>query len=436
MKFSIDGMWARATAKGTRRGATLRRVALPSPASVMMLAMASGLAVRSASAGDWPQWRGPARDGVAAGETLPEALPGKLSRIWKVEVGEGHSSPVVVGDRVYLMSRRGDDEYILGLDASDGSEAWAHHYAAPYKVNMAARGHGKGPKATVAVSDGRVYALGISGILTCLDAATGEVVWEKKYGGEFGETSPDFGVASSILVAGEFAIAHVGGEKRGALIAYDKTSGAEAWRLDDDGPAYASPVLIGTGDTAQIVTFTRESLQGVQAANGKKLWSLKFKTPWTQNSVTPLIVDELLIYSGLDQDIFAVRMNADGGQPAEVWTNTKHNLYMSSPVEHDGYLYAFSNRKKGQLVCLEAATGKVAWETKGRLGDNASLILVGDTLLVLTTEAELLAVAATDEKYEKLASWEVADSPTWAHLAISGGRLYVKDKTALTCFGF
>lgn len=419
-----------------RRGARIRRITLPALASLMILAMSSGLAVRSARAGDWPQWRGPARDGVAVGESLPDALPGKLNRIWKVEVGEGHSSPVVVGNRVYLMARRGDDEYVLGLNASDGSEVWAHHYAAPYKMNMAARGHGKGPKATVTVNDGRVYALGIAGALTCLDAATGEVVWEKRYGEEFGETSPDFGVASSILVAGEFAIAHVGGEKRGALIAYDKASGAEAWRADDDGPAYGSPVAVGAGDAAQIVTFARESLEGVRGVDGEKLWSLKFKTSYTQNIVTPLVIDELLIYSGLEKGVFAVRINENGSQPSKVWTNQKHNLYMSSPVVHDGHLYAFSNRKKGQLVCLDAATGEVKWETKGRMGDNASLILVGDTLLVLTTEAELLAVAADASKYRELAKWEVADSPTWAHLAISGGRLYVKDKTSLTCFGF
>jgi len=419
-----------------RDGVAYRRAVLPRRFALLALAILPWLAVRNAEAGDWPQWRGPARDGVASGEALPDPLPGSLSRIWNVQVGEGHSSPVVVGDRVYLMARRADDEYVFSLNASDGSEAWVYHYPMSYKMNLGARRHGKGPKSTVTVADGRVYALGISGALTCLDAASGEVVWRKRDEGEFGESSPSYGTASSSLVEGGFVIVHVGGEKRGALIAYDRDNGAEAWRAGDDGPSYASPVLIGTGDAAQIVTFTRETLQGVRNTDGKKLWSLEFKTSWKQNSITPLFVDGLLVYSGLHREVFAARMNEEGGQPSEAWRNKRHNLYLSSPVAYRDHLFAFSNRKKGQLVCLDTATGEVKWETEGRMGDNASLTRVGDTLLVLTTEADLYAVEASSEKYQELAIWEVADSPTWAHLAIANGRLYVKDKTSLTCFGF
>jgi outer membrane protein assembly factor BamB len=414
----------------------IRMAPVPERLALLVPAILLGIGIRNADAGDWPQWRGPARDGVAAGETLPDPLPDTLRLIWKVQVGEGHSSPVVVGDRVYLMARRDDDEFVLGLDASDGSEAWAYHYAQPYKMNIGARRHGKGPKSTVAVTEGRVFALGIGGALTCLDAASGEVVWSKQYEGEFGQTSPAFGTASSPLVEGELVIVQVGGKRRGALIAYEQKSGAEAWRTVDEGPAYASPVWIGTGDSGQIVTFTRESLKGVRNTDGKKLWSLEFKTSWNQSSVTPLFVDGLLVYSGLHEGVFAVRIREEESQPSEAWTNKRHNFYLSSPVAFGGHLYAFSNRKKGQLVCMDVATGEVKWENEGRLGDNASLTRAGDVLLVLTTEAELQVVAASGEKYQKLAAWEVADSPTWAHLAFANGRLYVKDKTSLTCFGF
>jgi len=412
------------------------KVALPGRGALLFLAILPGLAAGNARAGDWPQWRGPARDGVALGETLPDPLPENLNRIWNVPVGEGHSSPVVVADRVYVMARRGDDEFVLGLNASDGSEIWNYHYAAPYKMNLGARRHGKGPKSTVAVSEGRVYALGISGILTSLDAASGEVMWSKQYDGDFPETSPSFGTASSPLVEEELVIAHVGGKKQGALIAYEKKTGSEIWRAGDDGPAYASPVMIGAGDAAQIVTFTRESLQGVRRTDGERLWSLEFKTPWKQSSVTPLYLDGLLVYSGLRQGVFAVRVGADGDPPSEVWINKQHNFYMSSPVAHGDRVFGFSNRKKGQLICMDAATGEVKWETEGRMGDNASITRIGDVLLVLTTESELHAVAASDEKYQELATWKVAESPTWAHPAIANGRLYVKDKTSLSCFSF
>lgn len=177
----------------------------------------------------WNEWRGPNRDGVVHGFTIPASWPDRPKQAWKVNAGIGHSSPVVSGDRVYLFSRIGEQEAVTAYDVANGKQAWRQMYDAPYAVNPAATSHGKGPKGTPSVDGGRVFALGISGILSAYDAASGKVLWRHDFKKDFSSTSPEYGAAMSPLVDGAQVIAHVGGSGGGAIIAFDTASGARRW---------------------------------------------------------------------------------------------------------------------------------------------------------------------------------------------------------------
>lgn len=393
-----------------------------------------------AGAADWPQWRGPGRDGVAEGSSLPRELPKELKPLWKAEVGEGHSSPVIVGSDVYLLTRRGGDEYCLALDAATGKEIWSLHYPAPYEFDHAARFHGLGPKATVTIDEGIFFGFGISEVLTAVDRQSGKLLWQKRFDKEYAPAWPVFGTASSVLVEGELAIAHVGTKDKGALIAFDRRKGTEVWRNESktEGPGYAGPMAFTLAGARQIVTFAQNSLISVDAKNGKTLWTIPYKTPYEQNIVMPVVWRDQLIYSGIDQGVTAIRVvkKGDAFTTEKVWHTAAAGMYMSSPVIFGDHLYFLSHLKKGVFACLNLADGKVLWESSGRYGEYASVILAADRILALGAEGKLDVIRADPAGYKVEASYQVSDSPTWAHLALTGSRIFVKNVKDLMCLDF
>jgi outer membrane protein assembly factor BamB len=398
------------------------------------LAMAAVLTlVDLAAAQDWPQWRGPARDGLAAKGAARAQWPASLKPAWKVSVGEGHASPVVVGNRVYVFARRGEDEALECLDLATGKSLWRQAHPAPYTMNPAASGHGKGPKSTPVVAGGRVFTFGIAGALTAHDAASGTVLWRHDFKQRFKATSPTFGTAMSPAVDGERVIAHVGGENDGSLSAFDAKSGVERWSWKADGPGYASPIVATLAGRRQVVTQTQLNVVGLAADTGELLWKIPFTTAYEQNSVTPVISGDVVVYSGLDKGVRAVRIvqRASGFAAEPVWSNDEVASYMSTPVLEGGVLYGLSHKKKGQLYALDLATGKTLWLSEGRLGDNAALVASGGALLALTTDAALIVAKQDPKAYSVIRSYTVADSPTWAHPAPTAGGILVKDKESL-----
>src|SRR5262249_32674683 len=266
---------------------------------------------------------GPNRDGTVSTFTAPKTWPKTLKEQWKVRVGEGHSSPVVVDGKVYQLARQKDAEVILCLDLATGKEIWRDSYDAPYKMHFAATGHGKGPKSTPTVHGGKVYALGISGILSCLDARTGKVLWRKDFAKQYSATSPLYGAAMSPLVDSGLCIVHVGGHDKGALTAFDAHTGEVKWSWTGDGPGYASPVLATLLGERRVMTQTQKSLLGVSAATGKVLWKVPFTTAYDQNSVTPLVTRDRVIFSGYAQPLTAVRLEKKGEEitAKTAWSN-------------------------------------------------------------------------------------------------------------------
>ncbi|HTQ55955.1 MAG TPA: PQQ-binding-like beta-propeller repeat protein [Bryobacteraceae bacterium] len=376
---------------------------------------------------DWPQWRGPHRDGVAQNFTEPKAWPEKLTLKWKVTVGEGHSSPVVADGRIYVHTRQDDREVLSALRPADGHTLWQQSYAAPYTVNPAAVSHGKGVKSTPAVADGRIFTLGIGGTFSCFDAATGKLAWRKEFG-PFG-----YGIATSPLVDGGLVMVYAGNDSRGGLTAFDAATGAEKWSWKGDGPAYASPIVVELSGTRQVVTQSRRNIIGVSAATGELLWQIPFKTMFEQNIVTPALYRDTLIFSGTGNPVTGVKVSKRGAAwTAEtVWTNRDFSLYMSSPVVSGDLLFGFSERRHGQFFCLRPNDGATVWTSEGRQGDNAAMVAASSVLLMLTSDGTLTVARRNDRSFEVLRKYTVADSPTWAHPVVLGRGILIKDAATL-----
>jgi outer membrane protein assembly factor BamB len=385
-------------------------------------------------AADWSQWRGQERNGAADTFKPPAAWPTTLTQVWKRDVGIGHSSPIVGAGRVFQHTRVGEEEVVRALDPADGKVIWEQKYPASYTVNPAAAGHGKGPKSTPAWSGGRLFTLGISGVLSAFDAATGKVLWRHDFIREFSQTSPEYGVAMSPITIDGAVVAHVGGKGRGALAAFDAASGKMKWTWRGDAPGYASPVVMtGIGDVRQIITQTERHVVGVNAADGALLWRIPFTTEYDQNAVTPIVQGDVVINSGLDRGIAAFRVSrtGDAWKADQIWHVTEPSNYLSTPVLHAGVLYGLGRRNRGHFFAIDAGTGKVLWTTGGRQGENAALARTGETILALTTDAQLVVFGASRDAFKEIRKYTVASSSTWAHPAFTAAGILIKDENSL-----
>jgi outer membrane protein assembly factor BamB len=382
---------------------------------------------------DWPQWRGPTRDGAVAA-VLPAQWPEALKKRWETPVGSGHASPVVSGNRVVAIAREGDQEIVRALDLASGKEIWRAAYPAPYSVNPAAWAHGPGPKSTPAIAGGRVFTLGIGGVLSAFDLASGKLAWRVPAPGVL----PQYGTATSPLVDGTSVIAHVGGQDNGALTSFDGATGKPRWRWTGDGPGYGSPVIATLGGVRQVIAQTQKLLVGLDASNGALLWRLPFTTDFDQNAFTPVVFQDLVINGGLDQPLTAIRPKLDGGTwiAETVWTNPQTPMFMSSPVLIGGTIYGLTQRGRGQFVAVDATSGKTLWNTQGREGENASILGSRSWLLAATTDGNLVVARANPQKYEEVRRYQIAPSALWAQPAITAGSIIVKDADTVICWGF
>ncbi len=384
------------------------------------------------AAGDWPQWRGPNRDGTTSAE-LPDPWPQQLSPLWRVALGAGHAGPVIVGDRVVSFFRQDDDEVVACLAAETGEQLWRTAYPAPYTPAAAAKAHGQGPFATPAVSDGKVYTLGISGQLSCFDMSNGKQLWQRDFS-QYSPGYPEWGASSSPLVTGKHCIAMVGGKAGGALVACNRDSGEEAWKFPlPEGPAYASPLVATVAGKPMLLVLTRNRVLGLAPDAGTLLWQQEFTTGYEQNSVDPLAVGKTLLLSGFRRGTTAVELGGKQG-PRQLWHNDKVSGYMSSPVRHGDHIYILSQERSGRLQCLAVTDGALAWISEEKIGEYASVVRTGDRLLVLKTDGELLVIAADPAAYKLLGRSQLSKETVWAHLALTSARLLVKDKSHLTAF--
>jgi outer membrane protein assembly factor BamB len=292
----------------------------------------------------------------------------------------------------------------------------------------------KGPFSTPLVANGIVYTLGTSAVLSAFDEKSGALKWRKDWSKEIDTSKLFTGTAMSPIIEAGALIVHVGDDSEGAFFALDPVTGAEKWVLEGHGPGYASPIVATFGGVRQLITMTDKAVVGVAVADGKELWQIPFPDEWNENIVTPVVAGDILVVSGTRKGTFAYRITKSGASvaPAQVWHNTDVPMYMSSPILDGGFLYGFSNRRKGQLFCLEAATGKVRWATEGRGGQNASLVSAGPNLVVLTTDGDLVVVRRTPDRYDELHRYKVGEGDTWAQPVVLKDGVVVRDADSVT----
>jgi outer membrane protein assembly factor BamB len=393
--------------------------------AVLMACVGATAAQRSPQ--DYPQWRGLNRDGSASAFAEPSSWPEALTRRWKIDVGVGYATPLVISDAVYTFTRRNETEVMTALEAATGKERWHTSYAAPYAPDTPAAAHGVGPKATPLFHNGRLYTLGITGIVSAFDAATGKLVWQTPAAAEH----PSYGTAVSPVGDKDLVIVHPG--NHGPLTAFDANTGTVRWTGTDRG-AYASPIIVELGGIRQVVTMTQESVLGVSLSDGARLWEYPWQSRSTPSAITPIVYEETLIVSSQAMGVTALKPARRGDKWAvdRVWETKEVSLFLSNPVVVGDTLFGLSEKARGQFFALDAQSGKVLWLGQPRQASNTAIVKAGNLLLLLNDDAELIVARSSRNGFEPLKRYMVADSATWAQPAVSGNRIFVKDVSSLS----
>jgi len=382
-----------------------------------------------ALAQDWPQWRGPNRDAHATGFTAPKTWPKEPTRKWNVTVGLGDASPAVVGNRLYVFARQDGDEVIRCLDTANGKELWQEKYEATKVSGPAASAH-SGPRSSPAVAEGRIVTLGVGGVLSCVDAVKGKLLWRKD---DFPGAWPRFYTSSSPIITDGLCIAQLGSESEGGIVAYDLATGDQRWKWTGDGAAYASPVLLNVGGRKMIVTLTPKEIVAVGVSDGKLLWEAPFPSRGrAYNAATPIVDGQTVIYAGAGRGTKAVKIEKTpaGFAAKELWSNPDNGVQFNTPVLKGGQIYGLS--QNGVIFCLDARSGKTLWTSEFGGRGFGSIVDAGSALLALTPQGELTVFEPSDKEYKKLASYEVADSDAYSYPIAAGKGIFIKDKDTLS----
>jgi len=361
----------------------------------------------SGRAEDWPQWRGPNRDGVWHETGILEAFPrGGLKVRWRVPVGPGWSSPVIAAERVYLtdsqLMRPKAKERVLCFAEATGKPLWTYAYEVHYPEWAFTPGQETGPSATPLVEAGKVYALGPNGHLHCLDARTGGLLWQKRLDQEY--QLQEGWCRPSPLIEGNLLVLFIGGKPGACVLALDKNSGKEVWKALNESVTNSSPLVITAGGKRQLIVWTQESVTALDPATGKVYWRERMVTSNNDAIASPVFHKDLLLISGL-------MLKLDAAKPAAsvLWPGTKPVARRilsntSTPLLRGNYV--FSARSSGELVCLEAGTGKEVWKTdkvtdlKG--GASIHLTPQGDAVFLYTNKGELIRAKLTPQGYQEI----------------------------------
>ncbi len=297
---------------------------------------------------------------------------------------------------------------------------------APLAPGSAAASHGNGPKATPLFHNGKLYTLGLSGIVSAFDAATGKLVWQKPAPAEH----PYYGMAVSPIGDKDLVIVHPG--SNGPLTAFDANTGDVKWTASGDS-AWASPIIVELDGTRQVVSMTSKSVIGVSVADGALLWEHPWKSSATASAMTPIVYGETIIVSSQKMPVTALKpARRDGKWVTDVvWEAKEVSIFMSNPVLVRDTLFGLSERSSGQFFALDAKTGKILWLGQPREATNTAVVKAGDLLFLLNDDAELIVARSSQKGFEPVKRYTVADSATWAQPAISGNRIFVKDVSSL-----
>ena len=378
----------------------------------------------------WTDFRGPHRDGRYTGPAIRTDWPaGGLDPLWSQPIGGGYASFAVAGGRAFTIEQRRDLEVVAAYDVDSGVERWTHDWPAHFREAMG----GPGPRATPTWHDGRVYALGATGRLVCLDAGTGEVVWARNILDDAAASNLIWAMSGAPLVVDDLVIVQPGGRDGWSVAAYHRLTGEVVWHGLDDVQSYTSPMLVTLGGVRQVVVVTAARAAGLRPGDGALLWEYPWTVPTVPNIAQPLVVGDarLFLSASYGKGAALVELTRDGDRfTAEtVWETHRMRNRFSSSVLVDGYVYGLDN---AILACLDAATGELMWKG-GRYG-SGQMLAAGDHLVVLTERGDLVLVRATPARHEEVARFRALDGKTWNVPALAGGRLLVRNARQMAAF--
>jgi outer membrane protein assembly factor BamB len=412
---------------------------------------------------DWPDFLGPHRNGKSAERGLPQLWPKEPPPIvWQQPVGTGYAAPAIAGGRLFHFSRVGDFARLICRNAQTGEELWKCDYPTDYEDLL---GYNNGPRATPVVDGPHVFTFGAEGVLQCVRASDGEMVWRIDTAKQFHVVKDFFGVGSTPLVLDDLLIVNVGGsppdgpadvyQAQGrvktddcAVVAFEKSTGKVRWKTGEDLASYASTVVAKIDGSDVVFVFARGGLLAIDPAQGKTLAQFPWRAQKLEsvNASTPVVVgNEVFISETYELGSALVRFT--GKSFEEVWTDRGRRrdralaLHWNTPIAHEGFIYGSSgyHAPEAELRCVEWKTGKVRW-SEPNMG-RASLLLADGILICLSEDGTLRIVRATPEKYEELAKWELTDNagapllkyPAWSAPALAHGLLYLQGADRLVC---
>ncbi|MBX3394162.1 MAG: PQQ-binding-like beta-propeller repeat protein [Phycisphaerae bacterium] len=383
----------------------------------------------------WTQWRGPTRDGRAADRPVwPDDLKG-LKEVWRVKLSPSYSGPIVSADRIFVTeTRREKEEVVRAFDRATGKQIWSARWDGAMKVPFFARENGDWIRSTPAFDGETLYVAGMRDVLVALSVADGREIWRVNFPEFYKAPLPDFGFVSSPLVIGEFVYVQAGG----GFVKLNKHTGEPVWRVLVDGggmygSAFSSPVPAHLHGREQILVQTREKLCGVDPDSGKVLWSQVVPSFRGMNILTPTVyADGVFTSTHKNKSFFYATKQGEGDSVvlSELWTN-KAQGYMSSPIVRGDHVYLHLGN--GRLCCIDLRTGEQRWRSKS-FGKYWSMAAQDDKVLALDERGELILWLANPAEFKLLDRRKVADADSWAHVAVCGGQVVVRDLRGLSVF--
>jgi outer membrane protein assembly factor BamB len=382
------------------------------------------------SSGDWPQWRGPARDGISAETGLLEAWPaGGPPLVWKTQgLGEGFSSFSVSDGRLFTQGQRNGGQYVIALDEGTGEKLWETPNGESFHERR-----GGGPRGTPTVEGDRVYAVAANGNLICLRAADGKRIWSTKLLDRFGASNIKWGISESPLIDGKRLIVNPGG-KGASVVALDKNNGNVIWKSQSDRAGYSSAVAADIAGIRQYIVLTGNGVLGLRANDGGLLWRYDEISNRTANVATPIVKgDSVFVSTDYGTGCALLKLEAAGGgiRASEVYFNRDMRNHYGTSVLVGDHLYGFSSRI---LTAMDFRTGEVAW--KDRSVGKGQVAYAEGKLYIFSEEGVVGLAEATPEGYREISRFSIehGDLRTWTQPVIANGKLYLRDQDTVSCY--
>jgi len=383
-------------------------------------------------AGDWPEWRGPARDGhAAADEIAPASLPREPNFAWRLDIGGGFSSPVVAGGKLVYLDGQAGKEVAHLVDVKTGKELWRTPYADMYQDEW-----GQGPRSTPIMDGDCIYVQSCNGEFRCLNLADGKLLWGVSFDKDFGVpflgsrggegTASRRGNNGTGVIDGDRVFVPVGSTKGASLVAFDKRSGKVLWKSQNDEAAYSS-LMVGTlAGVRQVIYFSADALMGIKTEDGKLLWRVPLRTDAKRHAATPLLFGDSVIVNShtIGLRCFKIASEAGGLQATPAWANKDLKIKHFHPVLVGSNLY--SQGAGANLVCVDATNGNLLWSQDGFGERFGALVAVGERLIGISDRGQLILFAADKTKYSELGRLQ-ACGKTWNSPAWAGGRLFLRE---------